>query len=243
MRSQSTNTPARLAGRWLVPALAAFVLAAHPVITGSARAAEIIERFDAQIDVAPNGNLTVTETIRVRAEGREIKRGIYRDFPTDYTDSHGNRVRVGFTVVEVMRDGEPEPYFTERRGNGVRVYIGQKDVFLTPDHYTYTLTYRTDRQLGFFDDFDELYFNAIGHGWVFAIERARAIVHLPPGAEVLSTTAYTGRRGESGRDFSTGSGVGGAVVFEATRPLQPGEGLTIVVSWPKGFVAEPTAGE
>ena len=31
--------------------------------------------------------------------------------------------------------------------------------------------------------------------------------------------------------------------FETTRPLGPGEGLTIVVNWPKGFVAQPTRGE
>jgi uncharacterized membrane protein YgcG len=30
------------------------------------------------------------------------------------------------------------------------------------------------------------------------------------------------------------------VFFEATRPLSPVNGLTIVVGWPKGFVAEPT---
>ena len=57
--------------------------------------------------------------------------------------------------IRELRDGAPDPYFTERRGNGVRVYIGSRDVTLTPDHYTYTLAYRTDRQIGFFDDFDE----------------------------------------------------------------------------------------
>ena len=225
-------------GRFAALALALCLIAGP----ASAERERILD-YTSEITVHADGDLTIVETIKVVVTGKQIKRGIYRDFPTDYTDSHGNRVRVGFTVVEVTRDGEPEPYHTERKGNGVRVYIGQKDIILTPDTYTYTLTYRTDRQLGFFDDFDELYFNAIGHGWVFAIERARAIVHLPTGAEVLSTTAYTGRQGESGGDFTTGVGAGGAVVFETTRPLKPREGLTIVVSWPKGFVAEPTVSE
>ena len=48
---------------------------------GHAFAAEVIQRFDSAVQVAKDGTLTVTETIRVRAEGAEIKRGIHRDFP------------------------------------------------------------------------------------------------------------------------------------------------------------------
>ncbi len=163
MRSQSTNTPARLAGRWLVPALAAFVLAAHPVITGSARAAEIIERFDARIDVAPNGNLTVTETIRVRAEGREIKRGIYRDFPLTFLDDQDRRRQVTFKLIDVTRDNRPESHFTKRSGAGIRIYAGQESVFLQPGTYTSRFRYETGRQIRFLADHDELFWKVTGN--------------------------------------------------------------------------------
>ena len=76
------------------------------------QAAEVIEQFDAVIDVAPNGNLTVTETIRVRAEGREIKRGIYRDFPLTFIDSQDRSRQVTFKLIDVTRDNRPEPHFT-----------------------------------------------------------------------------------------------------------------------------------
>ena len=42
-------------------------------------------RSDIRIDA--NGELTVTEMLRVRAEGRDIQRGIYRDFPTNLCES------------------------------------------------------------------------------------------------------------------------------------------------------------
>ena len=217
---------------------------------GPAAAAEIerIRDYRSEITAHADATMTVTETIALVASGKKIKRGIYRDFPTTYTDTHGNAVRVGFDVVEVLRDGSPEPSHTESHGNGVRVYIGDKDVFLAPDHYAYTITYRTityrtNRQLGFFGDFDELYWNVTGNDWDFVIEHAKADVYLPPGAEVLSTTAFTGREGESGVDFTTSRGANRSIVFDSTRPLVSGEGLTIVVSWPKGFVAAPTAAE
>ena len=121
--------------------------------------------------------------------------------------------------------------------------MGSKDVTLEPGEYTYALTYRTDRQLGFFEKHDELYWNVTGNAWEFPIEKASATVELPPGAEVLSTEAYTGSYGEKGTDFTTGRDNQGRAVFSTTRPLNPEEGLTIVVMWPKGFVQEPTRAE
>ena len=62
----------------------------------------------------------------------------------------------------------------------------------SPANIPIRLTYHTDRQLGFFEKHDELYWNVTGNAWEFPIEKATATVELPPGAEVLSTEAYTG---------------------------------------------------
>ncbi|MDQ3511037.1 MAG: hypothetical protein M3414_05010 [Pseudomonadota bacterium] len=60
----------------------------------------------------------------MRTEGASIRRRIYRDFPTRYHDHRGNRVVVGFDVVEVRRNGEPAPWFTQDIANGVRINSG-----------------------------------------------------------------------------------------------------------------------
>ena len=101
----------------------------------------------------------------------------------------------------MLRDGERESFHTKKRSNGVRVYIGRQNVFLDPGEYTYRLTYRTDRQIGFFDEYDELYWNVTGNDWAFLIEETSAEIQLPPGAVVLDTAAYTGRKGAKGEDF------------------------------------------
>ena len=111
--------------------------------------------------------MTVVETITVNSTGNVIKRGIYREFPTRYKDRHGNNYVVDFSVNEVLRDGKPESYHLEGLSNGTRVYIGRKEVFLNPGTYTYTIRYSTNRQLGFFKDHDELYWNVTGNGWSF----------------------------------------------------------------------------
>ena len=81
-------------------ALFVFVAALVP-----AGAEERIARFVSDVDVQRNGDLLVTETIQIWAEGQQIKRGILRDFPTTYHRADGSRVEVGFDVQSVMRDG------------------------------------------------------------------------------------------------------------------------------------------
>jgi uncharacterized membrane protein YgcG len=216
------------------------LIALAAVLVVPARADERILSYLGDIDVHTDASMTVTETIRVRAEGNNIRRGIYRDFPTRYEDAFGNDYVVEFRVVSVTREGAREPWFTERRANGVRVYIGDANRMLPTGEHTYALTYRTDRQIGYFDDHDELYWNVTGTDWMFPIDEASATVRLPTAvpAEAIAVEGYTGPFGGRGRDFRGEVEPGGARI-SATRALGPREGLTVVVSWPKGVVFEP----
>lgn len=207
-------------------------------------AEERILSWRSDIAVLPDSTLEVTETLLVRAEGDQIRRGILRDFPTTYVDRRGMRVVTGFDVIDVMRDGRPEPHRTERLANGIRVRIGEPEVYLAPGEYTYAIRYRTDRQLGFFPDHDELYWNVTGNGWDFPIDSAAAVVRLPGNvpADAIRAEAYTGPQGAQGLDWQASTDAGMAS-FQTTRGLGPREGFTIVASWPKGVVSAPGTGE
>ncbi len=210
-----------------------------------AHSTERIISFDSDIVVNTDGSMIVTETIKVEAFGINIKRGIYRDFPTRYKDQYGNDYNVQFNLLSVLRDGNSEDYHTENLSNGIRVYCGRKDYFLPHGIYTYQIKYETNRQLGFFDNFDELYWNVTGNGWDFIIEKAFAVVHLPDGfmSSDIKTFGYTGRQGEKGNLFRSEIISGSKVEFFTTRYLLPREGLTIVVEFPKGIIKEPTQTE
>lgn len=225
--------------------LAALLFVSPLLLPDPAAAAERILAFHSQITVREDGGMRVVETIRVAAEGQRIRHGIYRDFPTEYRDRMGDRYRVGFHVVSVQRDHRPEAYHLQRRTNGVRVYMGSRDTILRPGTHTYTLSYRTDRELGFFKDHDELYWNVTGNGWAFPIAKASASVSLPAAIppSAVRMKAYTGVAGARGQAYQASQDAGGTVHFATTRPLGPHQGLTIVVSWPKGYVHEPTATE
>lgn len=205
-----------------------------------ANAAETIKSFHARIEIAKNGDLTVTESITVNAEGREIQRGIFRDFPRSFVDDDGRARRVGFSVISVKRDGRDEPYHTSIHNDDSRVYIGDEDVFLDKGLYTYELTYKTDRQIRFFASHDEIYWNVTGNRWAFPIEQASAEVILPGTERFEATDYFTGFAGDTDKNASaTFEDNGKKARFATTAPLEKYQGLTIVASMAKGAINPP----
>jgi uncharacterized membrane protein YgcG len=148
-------------------------------------------------------------------------------------------------VLSVQRNDVQEPWFTEKMTNGVRINTGNDAVLPVPADYTYTLHYRTTRQLGFFPDHDELYWNAIGTGWVFPIESATVLVRLPSAVPIgsLHAEGYTGPQGAKGSAYTTDLPAPGVARYQLSRPLGPYEGFTIVLTFPKGLIHEPTQSE
>ncbi|MBP8925185.1 MAG: DUF2207 domain-containing protein [Pseudomonadales bacterium] len=213
------------------------------IMVAAVHAEERILDYGIDVHIQSNGSLDVTENIRVRAEGESIRRGIFRDFPTRYKDRYGNRVVVDLEVLGVLRDGVREPWFTEPLDNGARINTGNDDFLPVPHEYTYTIKYRTTRQLGFFRDHDELYWNAIGTGWDFPIEAGSVDVHLPAPVPIdqLRVEGYTGYQGEQGRAYAARVLEPGHARWQLTEALMPRQGFTLVLSFPKGVVIEPSA--
>jgi len=218
---------------WLIPLL---------LIAAGALAEERINRFASEIDIRPDGSLLVVETIDVQADGQDIRRGIYRDFPTVYRDALGNRVTVPFEVADVARDGNPESWHTEGVTGGTRLYIGDAGTYLDPGRYSYRIEYTTDRQLGFFDEHDELYWNVTGNDWAFPIDAVEATVRLPAEVprEQIRIDAYLGETGARGSQWTSSVPAAGIVRFSSQRSLRPYEGMTVAVGFPKGLVPEPS---
>jgi uncharacterized membrane protein YgcG len=209
-----------------------------------AGAVERILDFVSDATVERNGDLNVTETIVVQAEGNEIRRGIFRDFPTTYhRRSDGSQVVVGFQVLSVTRNGNAEDYALENLNNGVRVRIGSANRILNTGRHDYVIRYVTTRQIGFFPDFDELYWNATGNGWNFTIDRAETRITLPEAVPFRQSAIYTGPRDGNGRDASVVEERPGRIVFRTTRALPPKNGLTVAAAWQKGVVTPPSGSQ
>jgi uncharacterized membrane protein len=203
--------------------------------------AEQILDFHSDINLQSDQTLQVTETITVFATGNQIRHGIFREFPTHYKDHFNNNYVVDFRTLAASYDSAPEPFRVEDYANGKRIYLGDPNTFVPSGRHVYSISYITTRQLGFFKDHDELFWNVTGNGWSFPIQQASASVNLPetlPSGQV-QLSGYTGPQGSQQSNLTTDT-QGSIFQFATTRPLHPREGLTILLQFPKGYFAEPT---
>ena len=199
---------------------------------------ERIIDFDVLLEVNTDRSVTVTEKITVYAAGDQIKRGITRYLPKEREMEKGQWSQMRYDILNVERDGQKEPYH-EESGSGYKIlYIGNKNRFLNPGEYTYTIQYKSPNQVGMFEDYDEIYWNAIGTDVQFPVEKATCKIVLPSGASIIQEAAYVGGFGSQGKEYKFES-FGSDLLYKATRPLAPKEGFTVAVGFEKGLIEEP----
>lgn len=204
---------------------------------------ERILDFQSTVTVNDDRTVDVTEVITVQAEGINIQRGIFRDIITTMQNEQGKKQNLELNVYRVLKNDQPENFVTESNGIYTRIKIGDANVLLGNGVYTYTITYKLNRQVRFFETYDEVYWNATGNGWQFAIEKAGVTIYLPQDVVISQHAGYSGPEGSSGCSCTASEIAANAIRYEITSPLNPYEGLTIAVGWQKGVILPPTAEE
>lgn len=201
------------------------------------KAQERITYFASEISVDTLGRIIVTEYITINAEGYIFKRGIFRKIPEYRKDKTGASIENKIKVISVLQDGEDAEYKESHKQSLLEVRIGSADKFLTNGIHKYNITYAIENQIGFFDDYDELYWNVTGNDWDFNIDSVSCTILLPAGAVPLQKSCYTGVEGATSSNCLSVA-TADKTIFTALN-LSPGEGLTVAVGFTKGFVQPP----
>ncbi len=207
---------------------------------------EKITSFISDVIIREDGVIEVTENIKVYADGTNIKRGIFRDFPLNYKDNLNNNIKVKFNLISVMKDGFDEKCRIDKKKNFLRIYIGDEDVYLNQGFYTYRIKYETNRQMGFYKDHDELYWNVNGNYWSFPVKTIECNVYLPLEAfkRKIMLDGFTGYLGYTGKEYTAViDSVKGCISFKGSRRFESNEGMTVLVGIAKNIIAEPTTKE
>ncbi len=197
---------------------------------------EQINNFNVQIKIEPNAILHVTETI-VYDFGTQRKHGLYRYLPIKYKARGGN-YKLRLTNIKIINQNGQAYHFKKiLSGNNLKLKIGQTDKTVT-GLKTYVISYNLQRAINYFNDHDELYWNVTGNGWSVPIKHASAEIILPHTSDKITHHCYAGNP-NSRHSCAEEVSLKQRVVFGQSN-LGPGQGLTIVVGWPKGWVNEPT---
>lgn len=201
---------------------------------------ERILSFHSNIKIDSSGLVRITELIKVNATGDQIKRGLVRTLPLYRTDVYSTRKKMDFLVESVLKNGVEEPFSTKESNGSRSIYIGQESVLLEPGVYEYQISYSTRGQVGFFKDYDELYWNVTGNEWAFPIDTASASVQFPAGAKGGNTVCYTGPAGSKDHNCNSFSNADGSMTFKTNQGLAQGEGFTIATAFSTGFIKKPS---
>ncbi len=222
--------------RRLLAAVLALLLAAPSL---AAQRSLAIKSFDTRIVVEKDGTLDITE--RIQAEFTGSWNGIYRVVPLSYRNAAGLNWSVRVQLVGA----------TDEAGNALRTeteFANTKAKFkmwipgANDATKSVVLHYRVSNGLRFFEEHDELYWNATGDEWDVPLGMVSAEVVLPDGATGLRSTAFTGAYGSTAREAQIAT-EGTTLRFTMARPLEYREGLTVVVGWNKGLIPPPTSTE
>jgi len=197
---------------------------------------ERIKNFTSEIYLQANGKVQVSEEITVDSQGYGIRRGIVRLIPTKSKNFLDFSDKIQIKVLEIYRNGVKEEYRIVETGHGIEIHIGSNVKLLENGEHTFRIIYEVDQVIRGTNNYDELYWNVTGNSWVFPIDHAQAIIHIPPDGEPLSIEAYTGKYGDTNQDFHVERDKN-SIRFKTTKPLQKNTGLTIYISWPSGYVA------
>lgn len=217
-------------------------LRTHAQYPSVADVTDHILTYHSDITVQSNGDLLVKETITVyNGDYGNIQRGIFRDFPTIYETKNGFWDERGFSVKSIYKDDRKEPYHTEKIKGGVRLMIGDKDVYLSNGKFVYEIEYVTTRQIIFADDRDEVYWNVNGNGWNFSVDSVSCNIHFPEKAVIKDFRCYTGPQGSTAEDCKGKQPSSNEISFYGTKKFDSYEGLTVAVGIEKGVITAPSS--
>ncbi|MFH0979425.1 MAG: DUF2207 domain-containing protein [Candidatus Roizmanbacteria bacterium] len=201
-------------------------------------AAEEIKSFQSDIKINKDGTIDVKETITYDF-GDLSKHGIYREIPFIKTNQDGKKFELKFNNFFVVDDFGIPYEFVKSSVNEkyTRLKIGDADRLITGVH-KYIISYRVSGALTYFSDHDELYWNVTGNEWDVPIANITSQVIWPQEIQKqdVKIACFTGVTGssESQCNFDHDRD---KVRINSINSLSAGEGLTIVIGFPKNIVA------
>ncbi len=238
--------------RWVAVLLLSVAVTSMAVLPAAAQTDGIIyvdyviNSFDVDIEVRPDGSLRVTEVISV--EFLNDRRGIFRVIPVRYGLNpddlrielpEGRRPdeyyrAIDLSDIDVSSPTAPDETLIERpnrfEGTNLRIRIGEEDTYIRGQH-TYRIAYTVEGALNEFDEHDELVWNATGDEWDTLMRSVSTTVH---GVPIDRIGCWLGPRGTTNLCLDPVLD-GDRAVFTANM-VPPYSGLTIAIAFPKGAV-------
>lgn len=198
---------------------------------------ESLKNFQADVLINKDGTIDVKETI-LYDFGTNQKHGISRNIGIIKTNENGKKFLLDVSIESVTNElGVPYTYTSSKETSTSDIKIGNANELVTGIK-TYVIKYKVSGAITYFSDHDELYWNMSGNNWQYPIQKFLGTVTLPPEVQTsqLNATCIDGPLGATNLNCTTNI-IGTVVTLTENNALPPGDGVTVVVSFPKNVVS------
>ncbi|MDD3098689.1 MAG: DUF2207 domain-containing protein [Candidatus Pacebacteria bacterium] len=202
---------------------------------------EVIRNFESNILVKEDSSVEIQETINYDF-GFNQKHGIIRYIPFRYPLE--DKILVLDYQIIFVQDEEQNniQYSTYEEGNNFVIKIGSPNELISGQK-TYIIKYILKGIINYFDDYDELFWNVTGNNWQLPIEHSTTYFALDnffaeASLNDFQAICYTGLLGSKEQNCQIDKALSARVISFKSSNLNPKEGLTVAVNWPKGFTKE-----
>jgi len=204
-----------------------------------------LKNFDTSVTVNKDLSLSITELIIADCGDLPNKHGIFRVLPLQ-TKTDKGVIKTPVELVSITDfSSKPYKFETITENNTITWKIGDANKTVSGINY-YKIVYKVKNAVRFGSaDFDELYWNLTGNYWDIKINNFSAKISFP--AEISENSAvvdyYTGTYGSKDKSLATYFWVkNGTLIFSSLSALQPKQGVTASITFPKGIfeVYQPT---
>lgn len=200
-----------------------------------------IAAYNVDVKVNSDNVLEITETIT--ADFHEEKHGIYRKIPLSAQSDSLNNYSFAKKHVSDIRDinvtdekGNAIAYEKSIEGENLELKIGEGDKTLKGKH-TYVIKFNYDIGEDKNKEYDELYYNVIGHEWDTAISNITFEVKMPKDFDQNNVSVISGFSDSEALDGQVSYSIDGNTIKGKTTALfiSPGMGVTIRAKLPEGY--------
>lgn len=225
-------------------ALVLFFLPVSSVVLAE-KGGEAITKYDVHISVQADGSFEAVEEI-LYDFGSNERHGIFRNIPRTYESASegGNETyKLLIENVAVSSQTAPDVFRAENTKDAYRFQIGDPERTITGEH-RYLLTYDVLNAISFFEEFDEVYWNATGNEWDVPINEATLRIELPQKVNSSELIAFCYEGPFNSKEICENTVFLDEIVEDTagvlftSRNLSAGEGLTGALGFPKGVVPE-----
>lgn len=226
-----------------------------------------VSELSADVTVRPDGSLLVSEALTIPPSS-DPNFGLRREIPIGSNDRSDPHYGPGYTrdnglrfhILSVTVNGQPAKFRIDHYLHSFYQLIVEGTVagmgsapnmprMTAGNTNTLDIVYEVSGAVRLLQDRDELYWNAVGHQLPMSFDEVRVRLHLPPGVplERVETISYAGSRGASSPRSGTAPGITRETLSDgaafAIQHVQPSQSISVVLSWPKGYITPPSPWE